>query len=81
MTVTDDPTATRCAGDDQPCSLQRRGTALRSGREITPTGLHYVRSNFPLPTHDGTLEIFGAVGNRLSSPSRTCGRCRHSSTR
>src|SRR5687768_15243257 len=29
--------------------------------EITPTDLHYVRSNFPLPTHDGTLEIGGAV--------------------
>ncbi|HEY6758742.1 MAG TPA: sulfite oxidase [Baekduia sp.] len=29
--------------------------------EITPTDLHYVRSNFPLPTHDGTLAIGGAV--------------------
>jgi DMSO/TMAO reductase YedYZ molybdopterin-dependent catalytic subunit len=29
--------------------------------EITPTDLHYVRSNFALPTHDGTLEIGGAV--------------------
>ena len=29
--------------------------------EITPTGLHYVRSNFALPTHDGTLEVGGAV--------------------
>ena len=31
--------------------------------DITPTELHYVRSNFALPTHDGTLEIGGAVGN------------------
>src|SRR4051794_15998082 len=31
--------------------------------EITPTELHYVRSNFALPTHDGTLSIGGAVAN------------------
>src|SRR3954463_2834171 len=30
--------------------------------DITPTELHYVRSNFALPAHDGTLEIGGAVG-------------------
>src|SRR3954470_6687001 len=29
--------------------------------EITPTDLHYVRSNFAVPMHDGTLEIGGAV--------------------
>lgn len=28
---------------------------------ITPTSLHYVRSHFVLPQHDGTLEIGGAV--------------------
>jgi DMSO/TMAO reductase YedYZ molybdopterin-dependent catalytic subunit len=31
--------------------------------EITPTELHYVRSNFAVPTHDGTLEVGGAVEN------------------
>ena len=31
--------------------------------EITPTALHYVRSNFAVPAHDGTLEIGGAVEN------------------
>ena len=31
--------------------------------DITPTELHYVRSNFAVPTHDGTLEIGGAVDN------------------
>ena len=31
--------------------------------DITPTELHYVRSNFAVPTHDGTLEIGGAVAN------------------
>ena len=31
--------------------------------EITPTRLHYVRSNFAVPAHDGTLEVGGAVEN------------------
>src|SRR3954462_6318455 len=31
--------------------------------ETTPTELHYVRSNFAVPAHDGTLEIGGAVEN------------------
>src|SRR5436305_471532 len=30
---------------------------------ITPTELHYVRSNFAVPEHDGTLEIGGAVAS------------------
>ena len=29
--------------------------------DITPTELHYVRSNFAVPAHEGTLEIGGAV--------------------
>jgi DMSO/TMAO reductase YedYZ molybdopterin-dependent catalytic subunit len=28
---------------------------------VTPTGLHYVRSNFALPVHDGVLVVGGAV--------------------
>jgi DMSO/TMAO reductase YedYZ molybdopterin-dependent catalytic subunit len=31
--------------------------------QITPTELHYVRSNFAIPAHDGNLEIGGAVGS------------------
>ncbi len=31
--------------------------------EITPVALHYVRSNFAVPTHDGSLEIGGAIAN------------------
>src|SRR2546430_10023229 len=31
--------------------------------DITPTQLHYVRSNFAVPAHDGTLEVGGAVEN------------------
>src|SRR4051794_5268522 len=34
--------------------------------DITPTGQHYVRSNFPLPPHDGTLEIGGAVESPIT---------------
>ena len=46
-----------------------------------PTDLHYVRSNFPLPTHDGTLEITGAVGNPITLTVETYGPCRRLSTR
>jgi DMSO/TMAO reductase YedYZ molybdopterin-dependent catalytic subunit len=31
--------------------------------DLTPTNLHYVRSNFAVPAHDGTLEVGGAVQN------------------
>jgi len=33
---------------------------------ITPTSLHFVRTNFPFPTHDGQLRIGGAVANPFS---------------
>ena len=38
--------------------------------DITPTGLHYVRSNFALPAYDGNLEIGGAVGNPRTLDAR-----------
>src|SRR5438270_1047560 len=31
--------------------------------DITPTELHYIRSNFAVPGHDGRLEVSGAVDN------------------
>src|SRR5918994_5423382 len=34
--------------------------------DITPVALHYVRSNFAVPEHDGTLEVGGAVGEPLT---------------
>jgi DMSO/TMAO reductase YedYZ molybdopterin-dependent catalytic subunit len=34
--------------------------------DISPTHLHYVRSNFALPAHDGILEVGGAVANPLT---------------
>ena len=33
--------------------------------EITPVELHYVRSNFAVPVHDGALEIGGAVAHPI----------------
>jgi len=33
--------------------------------DITPVQLHYVRSNFAVPVHDGTLEIGGAVAHPI----------------
>jgi DMSO/TMAO reductase YedYZ molybdopterin-dependent catalytic subunit len=34
--------------------------------EITPVEMHYVRSNFAVPAHDGTLEVGGAVENPIT---------------
>jgi DMSO/TMAO reductase YedYZ molybdopterin-dependent catalytic subunit len=34
--------------------------------EITATDLHYVRSNFALPDHDGNLEVGGGVSSPLT---------------
>jgi DMSO/TMAO reductase YedYZ molybdopterin-dependent catalytic subunit len=33
---------------------------------ITPTELHYVRSNFAVPDHEGTLTVGGAVDNPIT---------------
>lgn len=42
-------------------------SALAGLREpVTPTPLHYVRSNFALPDHDGRLAIGGAVATPLT---------------
>ena len=50
--------------DDQPgARTTPRPRRRRSSETITPTELHYVRSNFALPEHDGTLEVGGAVDN------------------
>ena len=45
----------------QPFNAEAPPEALET--DITPTELHYVRSNFPVPDHDGQLEIGGAVGH------------------
>jgi DMSO/TMAO reductase YedYZ molybdopterin-dependent catalytic subunit len=43
----------------EPFNAEAPPQALQG--DITPTRLHFVRSNFALPEHDGTLEITGAV--------------------
>src|SRR3954465_10732044 len=34
--------------------------------DITPVELHYVRSNFAVPAHEGILEVGGAVSTPLT---------------
>ena len=36
--------------------------------DITPTEYHYIRSNFPVPAHEGTLEVGGAVASSAAWP-------------
>lgn len=64
MTVQDDLSKSR-AGltmiHGEPFNAEAAPQALDG--DITPTDLHYVRSNFTIPDHDGVLEIGGAVGN------------------
>ena len=58
MAVADDPHAGRAALqmiNPAPYNAEAPPEALIG--DITPVGLHYVRSNFALPAHDGTLEI------------------------
>jgi DMSO/TMAO reductase YedYZ molybdopterin-dependent catalytic subunit len=64
MTLADNLTRARAALTmirPEPFNAEAPGEALAG--DITPTALHYVRSNFTLPSHDGTLEIGGAVEN------------------
>src|SRR3954454_13601789 len=67
MAVADDLSRTRAALqmiNPTPYNAEAPPEALAG--EITPTEMHYVRSNFPLPVHDGTLEVGGAVANPLT---------------
>ena len=48
----------------EPFNAEAPPEALRDA--ITPTALHFVRSNFALPVHDGRLEIDGAVRNEMT---------------
>jgi len=63
MTVVDDLEAARASLvmiNPAPYNAEAPPSALAG--EVTPTEQHYVRSNFAVPDHDGTLEIGGAVG-------------------
>jgi DMSO/TMAO reductase YedYZ molybdopterin-dependent catalytic subunit len=62
MTLANDLNRSRAAltmihGD--PFNAEAPPEALKG--DVTPTEFHYVRSNFTVPAHDGTLEIGGAV--------------------
>jgi DMSO/TMAO reductase YedYZ molybdopterin-dependent catalytic subunit len=46
---------------DEPFNAEAPPPALHAS--ITPSELHYVRSNFRLPDHDGTLHVGGVVAN------------------
>ncbi len=62
MTVADDLEAARAAlMMINPAPYNAEAPAAALAGDITPTELHYVRSNFAVPTHDGTLEVGGAV--------------------
>ena len=64
MTVADDLEAARASLvmiNPAPYNAEAPPAALEG--DITPTKLHYVRSNFAVPDHDGTLQIGGAVGH------------------
>src|SRR5215218_9083337 len=64
MTVTDDLEAARAALlmiNPAPFNAEAPPAALEG--ELTSTEQHYVRSNFAVPAHDGTLAIGGAVEN------------------
>jgi DMSO/TMAO reductase YedYZ molybdopterin-dependent catalytic subunit len=63
MTVADDLEAARAALvmiNPAPYNAEAPPAGLVG--DVTPTELHYVRSNFALPDHDGNLQIGGAVG-------------------
>src|SRR3954465_16050393 len=67
MAVTDDLAGARAALqmiNPAPYNAEAPPEALTG--DTTPTQFHYVRSNFALPTHDGTLEVGGAVDNPLT---------------
>ncbi|WP_433360381.1 sulfite oxidase [Actinoplanes sp. CA-142083] len=67
MTITDDIARNRAALamiKEEPFNAEAPHSAL--ALDVTPTELHYVRSNFALPDHEGTLQIGGAVGNPLT---------------
>src|SRR3954453_9281318 len=67
MTLTDDLRAARAALvmiNPAPYNAEAPPSGLDG--ELTPTALHYVRSNFAVPAHDGILEVTGAVRNPIT---------------
>src|SRR5215208_4307340 len=77
MAIADDLQAAR-AGlqliNPAPFNAEAPPEALRG--DITPTELHYVRSNFAVPAHEGTLEVGGAVENPTTLTLECAGNAR-----
>jgi hypothetical protein len=44
-----------------PAPYNAEAPALALTGDLTPAALHYVRSNFAVPEHDGSLQIGGAI--------------------
>jgi DMSO/TMAO reductase YedYZ molybdopterin-dependent catalytic subunit len=64
MAVADDLERARTALQMiNPAPLNAEAPPEALAADVTPTDLHYVRSNFAVPAHDGTLEVGGAVQN------------------
>src|SRR5215217_2276748 len=67
MTLTDDLAASRAALamiNPAPYNAEAPPAALEG--ELTSTEDHYVRSNFAVPVHDGSLQVGGAVENPIT---------------
>ena len=67
MAATDSPPQARAALtviQPEPFNAEAPPEALAS--DITPVGLHYVRSNFAIPAHDGVVTIGGQVSNPIT---------------
>ena len=67
MALADDLAGERAALtmiNGQPFNAEAPPEALDT--DITPTEFHYIRSNFPVPEHDGRLELGGAVENPIT---------------
>ena len=76
MTVTEAVARNRAALHmikEEPFNAEAPLEGLRT--DTTATELHYVRSNFALPDHDGTLQVAGRSRTRSPSPSTTCATC------
>ena len=84
MTVSDDLEAARASLvmiNPAPCNAEAPLAALIG--DITPTELHYVRSNFAVPAHDGTrrhghprVRRQRATRHEAATDRRTLGRPR-----
>src|SRR5258708_27994839 len=50
----------------QPEPFNAEAPAEALAADVTPTDLHYVRSNFAIPAYDGVLTVGGEVSNPMT---------------